>query len=766
MNGPSNFMPTPEQDVLDVKPLRTLAPMFPAPLGVNTFNHSTTPPLIFVTPSGQFQGGFGDWNNSAAKSFFAFSSKDARGGKADTFSDQNTGTGKAATFGDQDAFGSQNVFASDHSTGTGKAATFGDQDAFGSQNVATGVQDAAKGQTATDWTDVSANPNGPIDAIAISAYRSTQPNVISLDDDDDDDDDEPYAANKTSASGRKIKRPSHLSGYNVSDALVSDSSNSMKVKRPKSSHGKAAADNEHALLPPSEDPREIVEAVLMTFEALRRRHLQLDEAQETSKRADLKASAILMSSNIRANPGKRIGVVPGVEIGDIFYFRMELCIIGLHAPSMAGIDYMTAKFGDEDDSVAICIVAAGGYDNNDDDTDVLVYSGSGGNSKNSEEKHDQKLERGNLALERSLSRKNVIRVVRGYKDPGCLTGKVYIYDGLYRIHESWKEKTKSGIFCFKYKLLREPGQPDWVAIWKMSQKWVQNPLTRGSVLNPDLSSGAENLPVCLVNDIDSDEVPHHFTYTTQVEHLKPLSSVKPLQGCRCLSVCLPGDANCCCAQRNGGSLPYSSSGLLVCRKTMVYECGESCRCSFNCRNRVTQKGVRIHFEVFKTGNRGWGLRSWDAIRAGSFICEYVGEVIDDANINLNDIEDDYIFQMSCPGERTLKWNFGPELIGEQSTNVSADTFETLPIKISAKRIGNISRFMNHSCAPNVFWQPVQFDHEDDHRPHIMFFALKHIPPMTELTYDYGDVGADPSGVRSPRAKNCLCESSNCRGFFI
>ncbi|OEL35682.1 hypothetical protein BAE44_0003298 [Dichanthelium oligosanthes] len=81
-------------------------------------------------------------------------------------------------------------------------------------------------------------------------------------------------------------------------------------------------------------------------------------------------------------------------------------------------------------------------------------------------------------------------------------------------------------------------------------------------------------------------------------------------------------------------------------------------------------------------------------------------------------------------------------------------------------MGNISRFMNHSCAPNVFWQPVQFDHEDDRHPHIMFFALKHIPPMTELTYDYGDIGADSSGVHSPRAKNCLCGSLNCRGFFI
>ncbi|KAL6616258.1 hypothetical protein ACP70R_038528 [Stipagrostis hirtigluma subsp. patula] len=728
MDQPSNFMPTPDQDVLDVKPLRTLAPMFPASLGVNTFNQSTTPPLVFVTPAGQFQGGFAAWNNCAARSFFAFSGQDACGGKVDTSGDQNAGGGIAATFSDQDADG---------------------------------------GQTTADWTsDLNGDANGPIDATPISAYKSTQPNVILLDDDDEDE--EPYTANQTSASGRKIKRPSHLSGYKMSGGLGSDSSDGVKVKRSKSSHKKAAADNELALLPPSGDPREIVEAVLMTFEALRRRHLQLDEAQDTSKRADLKCGALMMARNLRANNGKRIGVVPGVEIGDIFYFRMELCIIGLHAPSMGGIDYMTAKFGDEDDSVAICIVAAGGYDNKDDDTDVLVYSGSGGNNKNSEERQDQKLERGNLALERSLSRKNVIRVVRGYKDPGCLTGKVYVYDGLYRIHESWKEKTKTGIVCFKYKLLREPGQPDGVAIWKMSQKWVENPTTRGNALHPDLSSGAENLPVFLVNDVDSEKAPGHFTYITQVKYLKPLSSVKPLEGCRCLSVCLPGDTNCCCAQHNGGSLPYSSSGLLVCRKPMVYECGGFCRCSFNCRNRVSQKGVRIHFEVFKTGNRGWGLRSWDPIRAGSFVCEYVGEVIDDAKFDLDDNENDYIFQTLCPGEKTLKWNYGPELIGEESTNISADTFEPLPIKISAKKMGNISRFMNHSCAPNVFWQPVQFDHGDDRRPHIMFFALKHIPPMTELTYDYGVIRTDSvdSGGRSPRAENCLCGSSNCRGFFV
>lgn len=672
MDRASNFIPGPYQELVDAKPIRSLAPMFPAPLGINV-NQSSTPPLVCVTPVGQFPVGFG----------------------------------------------------------SGILPTFGSTTAFTT---------TANGVSYTSYTN-----NGAIDATPISAYK-TRPGIVSL------DGDEPYSG---SASGRKSKR---------SSGSAADGSNGVKFKRPKPVYKNFVAGKELAFLPPSSsDPREVVEAVHMTFEALRRRHLQLDEIQETSKRADLKAGAIMMASNIRANVGKRVGLVPGVEIGDIFYFRMELCIIGLHAPSMGGIDYMSAKFGSDEDSVAICIVAAGGYENVDDDTDTLVYSGSGGNSRNSEERHDQKLERGNLALERSLHRKNEIRVVRGFRDPFCLTGKIYIYDGLYKIQESWKERTKSGINCFKYKLLREPGQPDGAALWKMTQGWIDNPASRGRVILPDLSSAAEALPVCLVNEVDHEKGPGHFTYASQVKYLRPLSSMKPLQGCGCQSVCLPGDPNCACGQHNGGDLPYSSSGLLACRKPIIYECGDACHCTTNCRNRVTQKGVRFHFEVFRTANRGWGLRCWDPIRAGAFICEYTGEVIDELKVNLDDSEDDYIFQTVCPGEKTLKFNFGPELIGEESTYVSADEFEPLPIKISAKKMGNVSRFMNHSCSPNVFWQPVQHDHGDDSHPHIMFFALKHIPPMTELTFDYGVAGSESSGSR--RTKNCFCGSSNCRGVF-
>ncbi|PKI51501.1 hypothetical protein CRG98_028061 [Punica granatum] len=33
------------------------------------------------------------------------------------------------------------------------------------------------------------------------------------------------------------------------------------------------------------------------------------------------------------------GVVPGVEVGDKFYYRIELAVVGLHRPFQAGVDY-------------------------------------------------------------------------------------------------------------------------------------------------------------------------------------------------------------------------------------------------------------------------------------------------------------------------------------------------------------------------------------------------------------------------------------------
>ncbi len=44
-------------------------------------------------------------------------------------------------------------------------------------------------------------------------------------------------------------------------------------------------------------------------------------------------------------------------------------------------------------------------------------------------------------------------------------------------------------------------------------------------------------------------------------------------------------------------------------------------------DQVISKGLRLPLEVFKTEAKGWGVRCREKIPRGTFICEYVGEVL-------------------------------------------------------------------------------------------------------------------------------------------
>lgn len=503
---------------------------------------------------------------------------------------------------------------------------------------------------------------------------------------------------------------------------------------------------------------ESVSRMLLAYNFLRRKITQIEDSKEATpgntRRPDLRAGAILMKKGIRTNVKKRIGVVPGVDVGDIFFFRMEMCLVGLHAPSMAGIDYMTVRVTKDDEPLAVSIVSSGGYEDDGGDGEVLIYSGQGGVFRRDKLLIDQKLERGNLALEKSLHRANEVRVIRGIRDLTTQTGKVYVYDGLYQIHESWVEKGKADCNVFKYKLVRVPGQPPAFTLWKSIQQWKDGVTSRVGVILPDLTSGAETLPVSLVNDVDDEKGPAYFTYIPILKYGKPFVSSTSSLSCTCQGGCQPGDPNCPCIQRNGGYLPYTSQGVLLSYNSAIHECGPSCSCPSTCRNRISQAGLKVRLEVFKTRDKGWGLRSWDPIRTGSFICEYAGEVIEASKVKDfgGENEDNYIFDAT----RTY----------DPFESVPADTGGSakspFPLVVSAKNGGNVARFMNHSCSPNVYWQPVLRETNNESFLHIGFYAIRHIPPMQELTYDYGRVQGDKADQKK---KKCLCGSLKCRGYF-
>ncbi|KAI7981386.1 Histone-lysine N-methyltransferase, H3 lysine-9 specific SUVH5 [Camellia lanceoleosa] len=509
-----------------------------------------------------------------------------------------------------------------------------------------------------------------------------------------------------------------------------------------------------------------VRETLRLFQAICRKLLQGEEAKPRqqgcpSKRIDLLASQIVRAKGKEANTGKNIiGSVPGVEVGDEFQYRVELALVGIHRLYQAGIDYINQGGM----IIVTSIVASGGYADDLDNPDVLIYSGQGGTAVGRDKQHeDQKLERGNLALKNSITANNPVRVIRGSKETKASNSEArakivlttYIYDGLYTVKRYWHDVGPHGKLVFKFELTRIPGQPELA--WKEVKKSNKYKIREGRCVD-DISGGKELFPICAVNTIDNEKPPT-FNYMTQMKYPDWFSPIPP-QGCDCIGGCLDSQ-KCSCVLKNGGEIPYNYNGAIVESKTLVYECGPSCKCPPSCYNRVSQHGIKIQLEIFKTESRGWGVRSLTSIPSGSFICEYIGELLEDAEAEKRH-NDEYLFDI---GQNYCDCSVMDELStlkpDAQSTpnEVVEDGFT-----IDAAECANVGRFVNHSCSPNLYAQNVLYDHEDKKMPHIMFFAAENIPPLQELTYHYNysvDEIRDSNG--NIKKKNCYCGSEECTG---
>lgn len=125
---------------------------------------------------------------------------------------------------------------------------------------------------------------------------------------------------------------------------------------------------------------------------------------------------------------------------------------------------------------------------------------------------------------------------------------------------------------------------------------------------------------------------------------------------------------------------------------IIYECSEFCTCSPNCYNRLVQFGPRKYLKIENYSSLGkqYGLTTLKLIPRGAFICEYSGEILckeetieryraNDLNQKMN-----YII---CLNERPMESKNG-------------DGNEVIQTFIDPSRIGNIGRYLNHSCDPN------------------------------------------------------------------
>ncbi|XP_076470902.1 histone-lysine N-methyltransferase NSD2-like [Babylonia areolata] len=168
-------------------------------------------------------------------------------------------------------------------------------------------------------------------------------------------------------------------------------------------------------------------------------------------------------------------------------------------------------------------------------------------------------------------------------------------------------------------------------------------------------------------------------------------------------------------------------------RMLMYECNPSvCPAKEACRNQRFQKRDYPENVPYRTESRGWGLKTLMDIKKGQFVNEYVGDLIDEEE---------------C--KRRIK-----QAHEDNITNFYMLTVDKNRI-IDAGPKGNNSRFMNHSCEPNLETQKWMVNGD----VRVGLFAIKDIPAGSELTFNY-----NLECLGNEKTK-CCCGSENCSGFL-
>jgi len=163
---------------------------------------------------------------------------------------------------------------------------------------------------------------------------------------------------------------------------------------------------------------------------------------------------------------------------------------------------------------------------------------------------------------------------------------------------------------------------------------------------------------------------------------------------------------------------------------------KSCPCGDHCSNKPFHTLATPPMEVFLTKTKGWGIRAAASIGRGTFIVEYAGEVIDDAEV----------------ARRTEECRLRGEphfYMMEMASGLTID----------ARDKGNIARLLNSSCGPNCETQ--KWHDASNGEIRVGIFALRDILPGEELTYDYKFQHFGLAAAAA--AYKCCCGAPNCRG---
>ncbi|AFZ81655.1 hypothetical protein BEWA_010720 [Theileria equi strain WA] len=196
------------------------------------------------------------------------------------------------------------------------------------------------------------------------------------------------------------------------------------------------------------------------------------------------------------------------------------------------------------------------------------------------------------------------------------------------------------------------------------------------------------------------------------------------------------------------SIPDSNT-----RCTCEISCGPDCsnilknvectpkNCSFHEKNCGNRRFTNISAPKLKLGfveGKGIGAFATEDIEIDELVCEYVGEVITHSD-----------FQRSLSS-----WSFAEIDDNNQChwyiMKIHKDIY------IDSTHLGNVARFINHSCDPNCSSIPINV--RGIYRMGV--FAQRKIIKGEEVTYNYGFTSKGVGG-----GFQCRCNAKNCRGII-
>ncbi|KAL1502081.1 hypothetical protein ABEB36_007279 [Hypothenemus hampei] len=423
----------------------------------------------------------------------------------------------------------------------------------------------------------------------------------------------------------------------------------------------------------------------------------------------------------------------------------------------------------------------------------------------------------------------------------------------------------------------------------------------------DLSKGLEQVPIPVINGFNNDvlDFSNYSNIRVPMKGVYMNLDEEFLCGCDCDDDCAD-KLKCSCWKLTLDGIKYLgknvdplSVGYTYRRLqeqviTGIYECNSRCKCSSTCLNRVAQNPMSLKLQVFRTVDRGWGIRCVNDIPQGTFVCIYAGALYPEQTANEDGLQygDEYFAELdyieivekykeeyeeealedeefekektpprmeeikrTSSGKKrhaydddndfTLRFSrmvnvkttdegirsrlrkrkeedekkpkeeeskkdnknvevkedkHNEEDLKTASENIP-DNLDTVTISddeddgrevlsfnpmsknvddrkskytsvrqlfgpnekdniyiMDAKTTGNIGRFLNHSCSPNVFVQNVFVDTHDLRFPWVAFFSSQFIRAGTELTWNYNyDIGSVPG-----RELKCYCASLECK----